>query len=158
MRDVTLEVRRGYRAPKHPNDPLDEATDDIGQVLFSRKVEMGLPAELEAGFVKASENTAKLSVVAHVDLKRTVFKKDGGLNRTTLTVAAALFDPDGLLVGTLQKDFTLSLTDERLVAAVDRGVALALNFDVARGSYTIRLVVTDAEGQTAARNGAIEIP
>ncbi len=158
MRDVTLEVRRGYRALKHPNDPLDEATDDIGQVLFSRKVEMGLPAELEAGFVKASENTAKLSVVAHVDLKRTVFKKDGGLNRTTLTVAAALFDPDGLLVGTLQKDFTLSLTDERLVAAVDRGVALALNFDVARGSYTIRLVVTDAEGQTAARNGAIEIP
>jgi hypothetical protein len=33
------------------------------------------------------------------------------------------------------------------------------NFDVAPGSYVVRLVVRDAEGHTmAARNGEVEIP
>lgn len=158
MPGVTLEVRQGYRAPKHANDLSEDSPDEISQVLFSRKVEMGLTAELEAKFMKAGENSARLSVLAHVDLQRTVFKKDGGLNRTALTVAAAVFDPDGTLVGTLEKQFTLRLTDERLAAARDRGIALPpLNIDVPRGSYTIRLVVRDTEGHTAARNGAVEI-
>ena len=33
------------------------------------------------------------------------------------------------------------------------------SFDVAPGSYVVRLVVRDSEGQTmAARNGVVEIP
>jgi VWFA-related protein len=156
---VTVEARQGYRAPRHANDRGEQTEEDIEQILFSRREEMGLAAELETGFVKTGENSARISVVAHVDLKRTTFKKDGEVNRTTLTVAAAVFDPDGILAGTLEKDFTLTLTDERLAAVVANGVVLpALSFNVARGSYTIRLVVRDAEGQTAARNGAVEIP
>jgi hypothetical protein len=39
------------------------------------------------------------------------------------------------------------------------GLTLRTNFDVTPGSYTIRVVVRDAEGQQmAARNGTVLVP
>jgi len=40
-----------------------------------------------------------------------------------------------------------------------QGINLKTNFDVKPGSYLVRLVVRDAEGQMmSAQNGAVEIP
>jgi hypothetical protein len=38
------------------------------------------------------------------------------------------------------------------------GLSVKSNFDVKPGSYLVRLVVRDTEGQIAAENGAIQIP
>ena len=43
-------------------------------------------------------------------------------------------------------------------AKLASGVTLKSSFDVKPGSYMVRLVVRDEEGQLTAQNGAIEIP
>jgi VWFA-related protein len=153
VRGGDLQVRKGYWEPKHSGDAVEVAKEESAEVLFSRKVEAGLPLEIDARFDKP-----KLVVLAHPDLRAISFAQDGGQNRAKLKVAAAVFTADGLLVGTLEKEFALSLTDERLAEARARGVALPLSFDITPGSYTVRLVLRDEQGRTAARNGAVEIP
>jgi len=158
QRDVTLQTRRGYFAPKHADDPTEAAKEKLGVVLFSRDEMSDIPVSLETQFVKASDKSAKLTVVAHIDMKPVHFEKADGMNRARLSLASAVFDRNGVLVSTLQKDFNLSLTDARLEAARVAGVALPLSFDISPGSYLVRLVVRDGDGQTASRNGVVEIP
>jgi hypothetical protein len=46
-----------------------------------------------------------------------------------------------------------------LETRVNAGISVRSEFKVAPGTYVIRLVIRDAEGQMmAARNGAVEIP
>ncbi len=53
------------------------------------------------------------------------------------------------------KDETLANADKRFGA----GLTVKSIFDVKTGSYIVRLVVRDSEGQMmAAENGAVEIP
>ena len=53
----------------------------------------------------------------------------------------------------------MRLLDATLEKVLNSGITVRTNFDVAPGSYVIRLVVRDSEGQTmAARNGVVEIP
>jgi len=156
-RDLTVQARRGYYAPKQASSPADLAKEEAATTLFSREESSEIPLQLETQFVKADEKTAKLALIAHVDLKPVPFQKADGVNRTKLTVNSAVFDRNGILVTTTDKEFTLTLTDARLQAAKAAGVALKVNFDVAPGTYTVRLVMRDSEGHTAAQNGAVEI-
>jgi hypothetical protein len=49
--------------------------------------------------------------------------------------------------------------DETLENKLGPGITLKTSFDVKPGSYLVRLVVRDKEGQLmSAENGAIEIP
>jgi hypothetical protein len=53
----------------------------------------------------------------------------------------------------------MRLLDTSLDKLLNSGITVKTNFDVAPGSYVIRLVVRDSEGQAmAARNGVVEIP
>ena len=53
----------------------------------------------------------------------------------------------------------MRLRDETLENRLGSGIALRTSFDVKPGSYMIRLVVRDDEGQfMVAENGAVEIP
>jgi hypothetical protein len=52
----------------------------------------------------------------------------------------------------------MHLKDETLEHKLDSGRTLKTSFDVKPGSYLVRLVVRDAEGQLmSAENGAVEI-
>lgn len=156
---VTLQARRGYYAPKHANDPAEDAKEEIRVALFSREEMSDIPVELHTQFFKSTDANAKLAVLAHVDLKRLRFKKVDGRNRNVLSIVSAVFDRNGILVGAVQKDVEMRLKDETFNARIANGVAMKTSFDVAPGSYVVRLVVRDSEGQTmAARNGVVEIP
>jgi hypothetical protein len=51
------------------------------------------------------------------------------------------------------------LKDATLENKLGSGITVKSTFDVKRGSYVVRLVVRDSEGQMmAAENGAVEIP
>jgi hypothetical protein len=51
------------------------------------------------------------------------------------------------------------LKDETVVKLMGPGMSIRTNFDVKPGTYAVRLVVREAEGQLmSAQNGAIEIP
>jgi hypothetical protein len=158
-RDVTLQVRRGYYAPRHSTTPTEDAKEEIRGAVFSRDEISDIPVELHTQFFKSSDRSARLSVVAHVDLKHLRFKKQDGRNRNTLTIVSAVFDRNGVLVGAIQKEIDIRFRDESFEAWLANGVALKTSFDVAPGDYVVRLVVRDSEGEAmAARNGVVEIP
>ena len=158
-RGVTLQARHGYYAPKHAADPAEDAREEIRVALFSREEMLDIPVDLQTQFFKPSQTSAKLAVLARVDLKHLRFKKSEGRNRNTLSVVSAVFDRNGVLVSAMQKDVEMKLRDETFEARIAAGLALKTSFDVPPGTYVVRVVVRDSEGQTmAARNRVVEIP
>ncbi|MGH9499703.1 MAG: VWA domain-containing protein [Terriglobales bacterium] len=155
---LTLQARKGYYAPKHAPDAAEEAKQEIEDALFSQEEMHGLPIELHTQFFKESEADAKLAVLAHVDVKHLHFRKADGRNNSDLTIASGLFDRNGTFITGTEKVVTMRLRDETLEHRLDAGMTVKTSFDVKPGSYLVRLVVRDSEGQLSTENGAIEIP
>jgi hypothetical protein len=98
-------------------------------------------------------------VLARVNVKNLRFRKADGRNNDNLTVLSGLFDRNGNYITGTQKVVELHLLDPTLDKLLNSGISVRTNFDVAPGSYVVRLVVRDSEGQTmAARNGVVDIP
>jgi len=153
-----VQARRGYYVPKHPQSETDAAKQEIQDAVFSRDEMHDLPVDLHTQFFKTSDVDAKLTVMAHVDVRRMRFEKVDGRNRNDLTVVSVLFDRNGNVISGQQKVLQMRLRDETL-EKLNAGITVRLNFDLKPGGYFVRLVVRDANGQTmAAENGAVEIP
>ena len=156
---LTLQARRGYYAPRHVADAVETAKREIEEALFSREEIHDIPVELHTQFFKSSEENARLAVLVRVDVKHVHFRKEEGRNRNDLTVVSGLFDRNGNYVTANEKVIEMRLKDETLESRLGQGITVRTSFDVKPGSYLVRLVVRDAEGQTmSAQNGAVEIP
>jgi hypothetical protein len=154
----SLQARRGYYAPRHANDPAEMAKQEIQEALFSREELHDIPVELHTQFYKASVDSARVAVVARVDVRHVHFRKVDGRNRNDLTVVSALFDRNGTYITGNEKILEMRLRDETLEKRLGSGITVRTSFDVKPGTYMVRLVVRDAEGQMmAAQNGAVEI-
>jgi hypothetical protein len=157
--DLSLSARRGYYAPKHLSDAVKTATREIEEALFSREEMRDIPVELHTQFFKSTEQDARIALLVRVDVRHLRFRKEDGRNRDDLTVVSGLFDRNGNYVIGNRKRIEMRLRDETLENRLGSGIAVRTSFDVKRGSYMIRLVVRDDEGQLmAAENGAVEIP
>jgi VWFA-related protein len=155
---VSVQARRGYYALKHSRNPEEDAKADIQDAVFSRDEMRDIPVDLQTQFFKPDASTAKLTVLAKVDLRRLRYKKVDGRNNDELTVVSVLFDTNGNYMMGTTKTVSMKLRDETL-ARLASGITVKTNFDVKPGTYIVRLVVRDAEGQAmAAQNGAVEIP
>ena len=156
---LSLQARRGYYAPKHAADPAQEAKQEIEDAVFSQEELHDLPVELHTQFFKPSEAEAKLAVLAHVDVRHIHYRKVDGRNTNELIVVSAIFNRNGVFVQGMQKNLTMRWKDATLESKLGSGITLKTNFEVKPGSYLVRLVVRDTEGQLmSAENGAIEIP
>jgi VWFA-related protein len=154
-----LQARRGYSAPKHAIDPEEQARDEIREAVYSREELHDIPVDLNLQFFKASDVQAKLSVLARVDIRNLRYRKVGDRNNDRLTIVSSVFDRNGNFLSGLEKIVELRLRDETLTKLPASGINIRSTFDLTPGSYVLRLVVRDAEGQTmAARNGAVQIP
>jgi len=155
---LSLQARRGYYAPKKFADANEQARQEIEDEMFSQEELHNLPVTLHTQFFKASDEQAKLSVLAHVDVRQLHFRKVDGRNQDVLTCISALFNRNGNFVEGTQKVVTMHLKDDTLEHKMASGITLKTNFDVKPGSYLVRLVVRDSEGQLmSAENGAVEI-
>lgn len=154
----TLQARQGYYSPKGAPDVSEQARQAIEDAVFARDEVREIPVELHTQFFKPDENSARLSVLAHVDIRHIHYRKADGRNNDNVTVVAALFDRNGNFVSGTQKVLQLHLKDETLQARLNSGVTLKSNFDVQPGSYLVRLVVRDQDGQLATENAAVDIP
>ncbi len=155
---LTLQARRGYYAPKNYASPEEQAKQEIEEATFSQDELHNLPVNLHTQFFKASDEDAKLIVLAHVDVRHLRFRKVEGRNDNVLTCVSALFNRNGSFLQATQKIVTLHLKDETLEHKLASGLTLKTSFDVKPGSYLVRLVVRDAEGQSmSAENGTVEI-
>jgi VWFA-related protein len=156
---LDLQARRGYYAPQHLADPEEDAKREIQEAMFSRDELQDIPLQLHMQFFKSSDVAAKIAVMARVNVKNLRFRKAGGRNNDNLTIFSGVFDRNGNYIAGMQKVVELRLQDATLEKVLSSGITVRTNFDVAPGSYVIRLVVRDSEGQTmAARNGVVEIP
>jgi VWFA-related protein len=156
---LTLTARRGYFAPRHLEDSAEQAKREIEEALFSRDELRELPMELHTQFFKSSDSSARLTVIARVDLRPLKYRKAEGRNRNELTLVTGLFDGNGIFISGIEKILELRLRDETLTSRLRGPVTVRTSFDVKPGTYLIRLVARDAEGQQiSSENGAVEIP
>ena len=154
---LSLQARRGYWAPKHQEAEAAAASQEIENAVFSRDEVHGLPVDVHTRWMKEGE-TIKLIVLASLDLKLIHFRKDGDRNRNDLTIVAALFDSDGNFMSGTEKIVELRLLDETVARLQQRPPAvIGTDFDVKPGTYLVRLVVRDGEGQITAENAALQV-
>jgi VWFA-related protein len=154
---MTLTARHGYYAPKKTEDAAETARQEIESALFSHDEMAELPIEMHTQFFKATDDDAKLSVLAHLDLKQFKFHKAEGRNVNNVTVVSGIFDRNGNYLQGIRKVVELHLKDETL-ARLASGVTVKTTFDLKPGTYLVRLVVRDTEGQAlSATNNAVEI-
>jgi len=156
---LSLQARRGYYAPKREAGAAEQARQDIEDAVFSREVMKDFPVELHTQFFKPSDTEARLSVLARVDVKRLKYRLEDGRYKNSVKVVTALFDPSGNYISANEKVIDFRLREGTLEKRLSNGVTIKTSFDVKAGSYVVRLVVRDNEGQMmAAENGAVEIP
>jgi VWFA-related protein len=155
---LNIQAREGYYAPKQADSEAEQARQQIQDEVFSQEELHDLPVELHTQFFKTGDDDAKLSVVVRLDVRHLHYRKADGRNNDSLTVVSAVFDRNGNFVTGNQKTLQMHWKDETLGTKLASGVTLKSSFDVKPGSYLVRLVVRDDEGQLAAQNGAIEIP
>jgi VWFA-related protein len=154
----SLQARRGYFAPMQLLDSDRQAKQEIEDAVFSQEEMRDLPVDLHTQFFKLSDEQARLSVLAHIDLKHLNFKKVEGRNNNNLTIVSGIFDGNGNFVTANEKVLQMRLKDETLASKLDSGVSVKSEFDLKPGSYLVRLVVRDEHGQIAAQSGAVRIP
>jgi len=159
VKDVNIGARTGYYAPRHLENAIETAKREIEEALFSREEMNDIPVEIHTQFFKSGEDSARVSLVIKVDVKHLKFRKEEDRNCNELTVVAGLFDRNGVYAVGNQKKIEMRLKDETVEKRLDGGLTIRSSFDVKPGTYSVRLVVRDIEGQLmSARNSAVEIP
>jgi len=156
---LQLQARRGYFERQHMQNAAEQALEELKDAFFSRDEIRNLPVDLHTQFFKTGDNNARLSIMARVDIRHLRYKKTDGRNNDTLTVVGGVFDKDGKYITGSQKTINLKLKDQTLDTIPEGGITVKSNLDVASGSYVVRLVVRDSEGEVmSALNSALEIP
>jgi len=159
LKGLAVDARRGYYAPKHALDSAEQARQEISEALFSRDETQDIPVQFQTQFFKPAADEAKLAIVVKIDLRHLQFKKEEGRSRNDLAIVSGVFDRNGKLVNALQKNVEMRLKEETLEQRLAAGLTVKTSFDVIPGSYVIRVVVRDKEGQLmTARNGVVQIP
>lgn len=153
-----LQARNAYYAPNHAANSEEQAKQEIQEAVFSRDEIQELPVDLNLQYARAGDTAVKLNVLAKIHLKLLHFRKADDRNLDTLTVVSSVFDRNGNFVAGIQRIVELRLRDETL-DSLNSGITVKTTLDITPGSYLVRLVVRDSEGQTmSARNGVVEIP
>jgi hypothetical protein len=158
QKGLELQARNAYYAPLHAVNSEEQAKQEISEAVFSRDEIQELPVDLSLQYARAGETAVKINVLAKVNLKLLRFRKLDDRNLNTLTVVASAFDRNGNFVTGIQRIIDLRLRDQTL-ETLTSGITVKTTLDVTPGSYLVRLVVRDSEGQNmSARNGVVEIP
>lgn len=152
---LAVQARKGYYAPRRDAQATDQAKQDIEDAVFSREVIKDIPLAVRTQFYRSSEADASLTVVAHMDIRNLHYRKDAGRNGDVLTIVSALFDTNGNYISGQEQTLTLRLKDETLEKRLDSGIRVKANFNVKAGSYVLRVVARDSEGQMMASDNAV---
>lgn len=155
----TLEARRGYFAPNRSQDASTRASEELEQAVFSQEVLNTIPMEVRTDFFKVNDVDARLSVLTHLDVRALHFRKADGRNLEQMTLVTALFDRAGSYISGQQKQVEFHLRDSTLERLVQNGLTMKTSFAVKSGTYMVREVVRDVEGdQLSSLSQSVEIP
>ena len=156
---LSVQARRGYYAPRKPNDPTVQEKEEIQEAVFSQDETHELPIDVHTQFFMKTESDARIAVLTRLDLRQLHFRKEGDRNLDNLTFVTVVFDQDGHVVSGQQKSVELRLRDSSLERYCKRALPSGRLFDVKPGTYLVRAVVRDSEsGQISGLNRTVEIP
>ncbi len=156
---LTIQARRGYYAPKKPQDAAEQAKAEIEEAIFSQDEISELPSDMHTQFFRANNEDSKLAVLTYIDLHLLRFRKEEGRNLNNLTVIIAVFDRDGKILSVKEKTLQLRLREMSLERLAKTGVTMKTSFDVKPGTYMVRQVIRDTEGaQLSGMTRTVEIP
>ena len=154
-----LQARRGYYAPRQAANPAEAAQREIEDEMHSNEELHDLPVTLRTQFFKGSVDSAKITVMARVDVRRLHYKQADDRNQNDLTIVTEVFDPNGNILQSNQKVVQMRWKNETLQSKLASGITVRTSFDVKPGRYMVRIVARDTEQQLmSAENDAIEIP
>ena len=154
----TLQARRGYFAPRANANPETAAKEEIQQAVFSQDELHDIPVECQTQFFKGADGV-RLTVVTHIETEQIKFRKVDGRNQDTLTITTGIFDENGRMLSGLQRVLDLALKDATLELANRKGLNVKLNFNVQPGTFMVRTVVRDSQGeQMGATTRGVVIP
>jgi VWFA-related protein len=164
LRNATLQVRKGYWAPSHADNPAEQAKEEIRDAVFSRDEIQDIPLDVQTEFFRLTDEKTELTATGYLSAGGLRFRRveEPGKetrNNDTVTMVAGLFDANGNYISGIQRVVELHLRDRTLAELQSSRIAFKETFNVAPGRYVVRMVVRDAEGSTmAARNRGVEIP
>ena len=153
---ATIEARPGYYALQ-PETAEEAARSEINDAVFSGTDAAGIPVGLQTIYSKPDAHHARLTVIAVIDIRSLHFEKSAGRNRGSLTLVAALFDRKGKYLRGLTKNVDLGLRDAA-IARPGSEITVPSRFDVAPGTYEVRLVVREsAEGRLTSCGATVQV-
>ena len=156
---LVVQARRGYYAPRKPNDPTVQEKEEIQEAVFSQDETHELPIDVHTQFFMKTESDARITVLTRLDLHDLHFRKEEDRNVDNLTFVTVVFDQDGHVVTGQQKALQLRLRDSSLERYLQTGITIRTLFDVKPGTYLVRAVVRDSESaQISGLNRTVEIP
>jgi VWFA-related protein len=164
VKNAALQVRKGYWAPSHADNPAEQAKDEIRDAVFSRDEIQDIPLDVQTEFFRLTDEKTELTATGYLAAGGLRFRKveeanKEARNNDTLTVVAGLFDANGNYISGIERVVELHLRDQTLAGLQSTRLSFKETFNVAPGRYIVRMVVRDAEGSTmAARNRGVEIP
>lgn len=88
----------------------------------------------------------KLQVRIGLPYKNIWMSSDGKELRTTLNVALEVLDVSGKKIENYQKDYPVSLTEERMAKIGDEEFAIDISLELTPGATTLNLALTNATG------------
>jgi hypothetical protein len=148
-----IQARNGYYAPKHLADPEEMAKQEVREALFSQDEIVDIPVELKTQSFKVDAGSSRLTVFAHLDVKKIHFRKAEGRSYNNVVLATALFDDNGQYVDGQMREIALKLQDSTMERLNTTGFTIKIVFTVKPGTYLVRSVVRGSEGeQLTARN------
>ena len=154
---LSVQARKGYYAPK-PAGASKDNDRQIAEAVFGHDEIHELPLRVQTQFFKTSDQAAQVSVLVRVDVRHMQFRKADGRNMNDLTVVAALFDRNNNLVSGKNNTVRMHIKDDTLATKLNSGITLNNKFDIAPGSYLVRVVARDAQGKMTTQNDVIDIP
>lgn len=157
-RKYQIEATNGYYALKKSRDTEEAAKQEVRDALYSRDEIAGIPVEVSTEVRKTDAIDSQLAVLAHLDISAIRFRKVEGVSCNDMVLATGLFDTNGRLVDGQMKEITLKLKDSTLQEMSKTGLTLKIVFTAKPGTYRVRSVVRDSEGDPlTARNFATVI-
>ncbi len=159
LKGLSVQARRGYYAPKKPNDPTVQEKEEIQEAVFSQDETHELPIDVHTQFFMKTESDARITVLTRIDLRQLHLRKEEERNVDSLTFVTVVFDRDGHVITGQQKAVQLRLRDSSLERYLQTGITMRALFDVKPGTYLVRAIVRDSEsGQISGLNRTVEIP
>ena len=153
----TVQARKGYFAP-FPGGSNEQIKREIAEAVFAHDEIRELPLRVQTQFFRAGDNSAKVAVLIHVDVRHMQFKKADGRNLNELTVVAALFDRNDNFVSAKSSTVKMHIKDDTLASKLNSGITVRNNFDVNPGNYLVRVVARDEQGKMLTQNEVVDIP